>query len=124
MGLTQAKLVEIRHDHARFIPSVLLTATRTGRSRRRSRIGDLLVVGRHAAATVHHEDDRIGLGDGLFGLTFAIRAGCRPSPEVRSHRYRRPDELAAEPAVTVATIPRQAGKIGDQRVAARVKAVE
>ena len=85
---------------------------------------DVVVVGRDAGAQIDDEDDRVGLGDGLLGLARHLAHDAGRVLGLEAAGIDDDELVPADLRVAVVAIARQAGEVGDDRVARLGQAIE
>ena len=87
-------------------------------------VGNFLVERRNTRPPIHDENNGIGLGNGLLGLARHLVHDAFLGKRFETAGINDEIGLAANLAMTVVSIARQAGYIGNERIARLGQAVE
>ncbi len=124
VGLAQREFVKFGRDHADVHAFRLVHREQHPPAGLAQHAGNVAVLWRESLAHVDHEQDHVGLGDGLQGLLRHLVQNA-----LFRHRLETPGvdhEIGpvSHPAFTVMAIARQSGHVRDQRIAAAREPVE
>ena len=87
-------------------------------------LGDLLVTGQQALTAIDHEDDHVGLDDGLTGLTGHLFGHAGGGHGLEAAGVDQHDTLAVERSRAIVPVTGEARNVGHQGVARARQAVE
>ena len=124
IGLAQAESVKIQRDHRPVHAFRLVHHQKGGAAGAAQANGDLFVVRRQPAARIHHEEQRVGFGDGLLGLLRHLVDDAVLGDRVEAGGIDHQEFAFRHPPEAVATVAGEARKVGHQRVAGLGEAVK